>query len=52
MYGWIFRHLPGGSAAKAVLMVLLVLVVAGVLLFVVFPAVESRLPFTDVVVGQ
>jgi hypothetical protein len=49
MYGWIWRHLPGGSASRAALA--LVLAVCALLLFVVFPWVEPHLPFNDVTVG-
>jgi hypothetical protein len=51
MYSWIWRHLPGGTASKAVLSLVLVAAVAALLLFVVFPWVEPRLPFNDVTVG-
>jgi hypothetical protein len=51
MYTWIWRRLPGGVPAKAVLALILVLVVCAVLLFVVFPRVEPLLPFTNVTVG-
>ena len=44
MYGWIWRHLPGGTALRALQAVLLALLVAAVLLFVVFPYLEPRLP--------
>ena len=47
MYPWIWRHLPGG----AVTALALVLVVCALLLFVVFPWMEPRLPFNDVTVG-
>ena len=50
MYGWIWRHLPGGTAIKAVTAVALALAVAVLLLFVVFPWVEPHLPFNDVTV--
>lgn len=52
MYSWIWRHLPGGTASRAVLSVALVLAVCALLLFVVFPWVEPRLPFNDVTVGS
>ena len=52
MYGWIWRHLPGPTAAKALLSLLLVLGVCALLLFVVFPWVEPHLPFTAVTVDQ
>jgi hypothetical protein len=50
VYTWIWRHLPGGTTSRALLSLLLALVVCAVLLFVVFPAVEPLLPFTDVTV--
>jgi len=52
VYGWIWRHLPGPTAAKAVLALGLVLAIVALLLFVVFPWVEPRLPFNDVTVDQ
>jgi hypothetical protein len=51
MYGWIWRHLPGGTASKALLSLVLVLAVAALMLFVIFPWVEPHLPFNDVTVG-
>jgi hypothetical protein len=50
MYSWIWRHLPGGTATRALLSLVLVLAVTALLLFVVFPWVEPRLPFGDVTV--
>ena len=50
MYGWIWRHLPGGTASKALISLLLVLAVCALLLFVVFPWVEPYLPFNNVTV--
>ena len=51
MYGWIWRHLPGGTGLKAVQALVLLVAVCALLLFVVFPWVEPRLPFNDVTVG-
>lgn len=50
MYTWIWRHLPFGLAGKIVGSLLLIAGVAALLFFVVFPRVESRLPFNDVTV--
>ena len=50
MYGWIWRHLPGGSGLKAAQSLVLVLAACALLLFVVFPWVEPHLPFTAVTV--
>jgi hypothetical protein len=52
MYAWIWRSLPGGTRSKALLALLLALAVVALLLFVVFPWVEPRLPFNDVTVGS
>ncbi len=52
MYTWIWHHLPGSTAVKAVQALVLVLAVCALLLFVVFPWVEPKLPFNDVTVDQ
>jgi hypothetical protein len=51
MYAWIWRRLPGGSGSKAALAIVLALAVVALLLFVVFPWVEPRLPFNASTVG-
>lgn len=48
MYGWIWRTLPGPFALKLAEAVVLLAVVLALLLFVVFPWAEPRLPFNDV----
>lgn len=48
MYGWIWRNLPGPTAVRVVLAVILALGVAALLLFVVFPWLEPLLPFNNV----
>ncbi len=50
MYRWIWHHLPGGTASRSVLSLLLALAACALLLFVVFPAVEPHLPFSSVTV--
>jgi hypothetical protein len=51
MYGWLWRHLPGSSISLRIAQCLLLLIgVAALLLFVVFPAVEPHLPFGNVTV--
>jgi hypothetical protein len=50
VYGWIWRHLPGGTALRSVTALALVLAAVALLLFVVFPWVEPLLPFNDVTV--
>lgn len=48
MYAWIWRHLPGPVAVRALAAVLLVLAVVALLLFVVFPWLDPLLPFNNV----
>lgn len=52
MYGWIWRTLPGGRLAKSAGALVLFLLVVLLLFFVVFPAVEPLLPFSDVTVDS
>jgi hypothetical protein len=51
VYAWIWRSLPGGTRSKALLATVLAFAVVALLLFVVFPWVEPRLPFSAVTVG-
>lgn len=51
MYSWIWRHLPGGVAAKAGSALVLALAVSALLLFVVFPRVLPLLPFSQATTG-
>ena len=48
MYGWIWRHLPGPLYLRVVEAVVLVVVIVGLLMFVVFPWAEPKLPFNNV----
>lgn len=48
MYGWIWRHLPGPVAVRVITAVVLVLGVVALLMFVLFPWLEPKLPFNDV----
>ncbi|CRK60734.1 FIG060545: short hypothetical protein [Alloactinosynnema sp. L-07] len=48
MYGWIWRHLPGPTAVRAITALLLVAGVVALLMFVVFPWLEPKLPFNQV----
>ena len=52
MYGWIWDHLPGNAAVKSLCALMLVVGVAALLWFVVFPWAEPLLPFGDVTVGD
>ena len=48
MYGWIWRHLPGPFAVRVITAVILVLGVVALLMFVLFPWLEPKLPFNNV----
>ncbi|OYD69679.1 hypothetical protein [Rhodococcus sp. OK302] len=50
MYGWIWRRLPGPLPAKFVAALVLFGVVVTLLMLVVFPAIESYVPFNRVAV--
>jgi hypothetical protein len=50
VYGWIWRTLPGGLPGKLIGSLLLLAAAVALLFFVVFPAVEPLLPFSDVTV--
>jgi hypothetical protein len=52
MYTWIWRHLPGPTAARVLQAFALFLAVVAVLFFVVFPWAEPYLPFDHVEVGN
>ena len=52
MYSWIWRHLPGLPAVKLLQAMVLVAAVVALLLFVVFPWAEPRLPFNAVTAGS
>lgn len=48
MYAALWRILPGPTAVKVVLAVVLLLAVVAVLFLVVFPEVEPLLPFDQI----
>jgi hypothetical protein len=52
MYVWIWRHLPGGLGWKVLQTALLVAAVSALLLFVIFPWLEPKLPIDRVTVNQ
>jgi uncharacterized protein (DUF58 family) len=52
VYGWIWRTLPGGTAAKVLGCAVLLVLVVVLLFLVVFPAVEPLLPLGDVTVER
>ena len=50
MYGWIWNHLPGPTAVRALICAVAFAGLVAVLFTWVFPWLEPRLPFTDVTV--
>lgn len=52
MYVWLWRVLPGGLLGKLAGCAALLALTVLLLFFVVFPAVEPLLPFSDVTVGD
>jgi len=52
MYGWIWRKLPGPTAVRVLLALILILAVVAVLFVWVFPAVEPLVPFNEQTVGD
>jgi hypothetical protein len=51
MYGWIWRHLPGSFAIRLLEALFLITAVIALLMLVVFPWAEPRLPFNAVTTG-
>jgi hypothetical protein len=52
VYMWIWHKLPGRLPGKIAGSLLLVAMVSALLLFVVFPWLEPRLPLNDVTINQ
>jgi hypothetical protein len=50
VYGWLWRHLPGGILGKVLCSLALSAVAVALLFLVVFPRIEPLLPFQDVTV--
>ncbi len=52
MYVWIWRRLPGRNPLRVLQVVVLIAAVSALLLFVVFPFAEPRLPFDNVTINE
>lgn len=52
MYAWLWRHLPGPTAVRVVIALVLFVAVVAALFLWVFPWIEPRLPFTDVTIDE
>jgi len=51
MYVWIWRHLPGAMAWKMLQVLLLVAAISALLLFIIFPWLEPKLPINKATVN-
>jgi hypothetical protein len=47
MYRWLWRQLPGATAARTFQALVLLSVVVAVLMLIVFPALDPHLPFAQ-----
>ena len=52
MYAWIWRHVPGPTVVRLLIVLALLSLLVAVLFGWVFPWIEPRLPFTDVTVDE
>ena len=50
MYGWLWRHLPGPTAIRVAILVVLAAAVVAVCFLWVFPAIAPLVPFNDITV--
>jgi len=50
VYGWLWRHVPGPVAVRALVALLVLAGIVLLLFMVVFPAAEPYLPFNHVTV--
>ena len=52
MYGWLWRHLPGPTGVRAVLLAAVAIAVLAACFAWVFPAIAPLMPFNDTTVGE
>ncbi|MEU7899779.1 hypothetical protein AB0B45_43890 [Nonomuraea sp. NPDC049152] len=52
MYGWIWRHLPGGLGRRLVTALVLIALAGAVLWYVVFPLLEPAVTLDEVTVRK
>ncbi|WP_448630754.1 hypothetical protein [Cellulomonas soli] len=52
MYGWLWRHLPGPTAARIAILAVAACALLAVCFTWVFPAVAPFMPFNDTTVGE
>jgi hypothetical protein len=47
MYGWLWRRLPFGTPGKIAISAVVIVAVAALLWYVVFPAIDPLMPFNQ-----
>jgi hypothetical protein len=52
MYGWLWRHLPGPTVVRVLILAVLALAVLAVCFAWVFPALAPHMPFNETTVGE
>jgi hypothetical protein len=52
MYGWLWRHLPGPSWVRVIVLLLAAVGVAVLCFTTVYPALAPLMPFNDTTVGE
>jgi Flp pilus assembly pilin Flp len=51
MYGWLWRHLPGSTAVRVAILVVLAAAVLAACFTWLFPAIAPFMPFNNTTVG-
>ncbi|SQG63521.1 membrane protein [Corynebacterium renale] len=51
MYSWLWRHLPGPTLVKILIVLAALVVIFFLLMEVVYPWVSTQMPYTDVAVN-
>ena len=51
MYGWLWRHIPGPTPVRVLVVLAAVVALFFLLMEVLYPLVEDAMPFSDVSVG-
>lgn len=52
MYGWLWRHLPGPTAVRVLVLAVAAFAVLAACFLWVFPAVAPFMPFNETTVGE
>jgi len=52
MYGWLWRHLPGPTVVRVLILAVAALAVLAACFVWVFPAIAPYMPFSETTVGE